>query len=31
LIDLNDWPSYGRCRFAAAEAIASYVRRARIN
>lgn len=25
LIDLNDWPSYGRCRFGAAEAIASYV------
>lgn len=30
LIDLNDWPSYGRCRFGAAEAIAAYVRRARI-
>lgn len=26
LIDLNDWPSYGRCRFAAAEAIAEYVK-----
>jgi hypothetical protein len=25
LIDLNDWPSYGRCRFGAAEAIAAYV------
>jgi hypothetical protein len=25
LIDLNDWPSYGRCRFRAAEAIAAYV------
>ncbi len=31
LIDLNDWPSYGRCRFGAAAAIASYVGRARIN
>lgn len=30
LIDLNDWPSYGRCRFGAAEAIASYVEQARI-
>lgn len=30
LIDLNDWPSYGRCRFRAAEAIASYVEQARI-
>ena len=29
LIDLNDWPSYGRCRFDAAEAIASYVRKTR--
>ena len=29
LIDLNDWPSYGRCRFGAAEAIASYVQQAR--
>jgi hypothetical protein len=29
LIDLNDWPSYGRCRFRAAEAIASYVSQAR--
>jgi hypothetical protein len=25
LIDLNDWPSYGACRAAAAEAIASYL------
>jgi len=25
LIDLNDWPSYARCRFAAADAIASYL------
>jgi hypothetical protein len=25
LIDLNDWPSYARCRVAAAAAIASYV------
>ena len=25
LIDLNDWPSYARCRFGAAEAIASYL------
>ena len=25
LIDLNDWPSYARCRVAAAEAIASYL------
>ena len=25
LIDLNDWPSYARCRFAAASAIAAYV------
>lgn len=25
LIDLNDWPSYGRCRAAAAEAIAGYL------
>jgi hypothetical protein len=25
LIDLNDWPSYGRCRSEAAHAIASYV------
>jgi glutathione synthase/RimK-type ligase-like ATP-grasp enzyme len=25
LIDLNEWPSYARCRFAAAEAIASYL------
>jgi glutathione synthase/RimK-type ligase-like ATP-grasp enzyme len=25
LIDLNDWPSYARCRFAAATAIAAYV------
>jgi hypothetical protein len=25
LIDLNDWPSYGRCRFAAGEAIAAYL------
>lgn len=31
LIDLNDWPSYGRCRFGAAEAIASYVQQARIS
>ena len=31
LIDLNDWPSYGRCRFEAAEAIASYVRKTRIS
>lgn len=30
LIDLNDWPSYGRCRFQAAEAIAAYIVRARI-
>ena len=30
LIDLNDWPSYGRCRFGAAEAIAAYVQQARI-
>ncbi len=30
LIDLNDWPSYGRCRSAAAEAIAAYITRARI-
>jgi len=29
LIDLNDWPSYGRCRSGASEAIASHVRRAR--
>jgi len=29
IIDLNDWPSYGRCRFPASEAIASYVRQAR--
>lgn len=29
LIDLNDWPSYGRCRPGAAEAIASYLRQAR--
>jgi glutathione synthase/RimK-type ligase-like ATP-grasp enzyme len=28
LIDLNDWPSYGPCRFEASEAIASYVRQA---
>ena len=26
LIDLNDWPSYARCRFGASEAIASYVK-----
>ena len=25
LIDLNDWPSYARCRFGAAQAIASYL------
>jgi hypothetical protein len=25
LIDLNDWPSYGRCRLEAAHAIASYI------
>jgi hypothetical protein len=25
LIDLNDWPSYGRCRSAAATAIAGYL------
>jgi hypothetical protein len=25
LIDLNDWPSYGACRAAAADAIASYL------
>ena len=25
LIDLNDWPSYARCRDAAAEAIAAYL------
>lgn len=25
LIDLNDWPSYGRCRVAAGEAIAAYL------
>jgi glutathione synthase/RimK-type ligase-like ATP-grasp enzyme len=25
LIDLNDWPSYARCRFGASEAIASYL------
>jgi len=25
LIDLNDWPSYGRCRDAAAQAIAAYL------
>lgn len=25
LIDLNDWPSYARCRFSAAAAIAAYV------
>ena len=31
LIDLNDWPSYGRCRFGAAEAIASFVQQARIS
>lgn len=31
LIDLNDWPSYGRCRFQAAEAIAAYVHKARIS
>lgn len=30
LIDLNDWPSYGRCRFGAAEAIAAYVQQARM-
>jgi glutathione synthase/RimK-type ligase-like ATP-grasp enzyme len=29
LIDLNDWPSYGRCRPGAAAAIASYLQRAR--
>lgn len=29
LIDLNDWPSYGRCRFGAGQAIASYVQQAR--
>lgn len=31
LIDLNDWPSYGRCRLQAAEAIAAYVEQARIS
>jgi hypothetical protein len=31
LIDLNDWPSYGPCRSGAAEAIAAYVRQARIS
>jgi hypothetical protein len=30
LIDLNDWPSYGRCRLGAAEAIAAYVLEARM-
>ncbi|MDX2166229.1 MAG: hypothetical protein SF182_04175 [Deltaproteobacteria bacterium] len=30
LIDLNDWPSYGRCRFGASKAIASYVQQARL-
>ncbi|MBX3028392.1 hypothetical protein KF840_26160 [bacterium] len=30
LIDLNDWPSYGRCRFGAAEAIAAHVQQARM-
>jgi hypothetical protein len=30
LIDLNDWPSYGRCRFGAAKAIAAYVLQARM-
>lgn len=29
LIDLNDWPSYGRCRFGAAEAIAAYLEQVR--
>ncbi|MGD9763584.1 MAG: hypothetical protein AB7V27_07720 [Candidatus Binatia bacterium] len=29
LIDLNDWPSYGRCRSEAAAAIALYIRRVR--
>jgi len=29
LIDLNDWPSYARCRFGASEAIASYLQTAR--
>jgi hypothetical protein len=31
LIDLNDWPSYGPCRFGAADAIASYVQQARFS
>jgi hypothetical protein len=29
LIDLNDWPSYGRCRSGAGPAIASYIQQAR--
>lgn len=29
LIDLNDWPSYGRCRSGAAQAIAAYLRTTR--